>query len=189
MFSALTQLLATQPPRRAEESDTRQALQHHDPDYHKRRKNKDKTAPHIDEDGNIIISVEALSEFLQKIIKSAPRPETEEGTPDIENIPETQPVPTPQASTTQSANAAHAASAYASMQNAQKKDTILLETTDSAPSGPELDLTAADTRAIHALLEDLKTLAQNDIHHLQIERAESFLQSLKNAVNKAKTQI
>ena len=69
-----------------------------------------------------------------------------------------------------------------------EKSTVLLETTDQA-GGPPLDLSAADIRTIHTLIEDLKNLNDAGVEILHIERAASFLESLVTAVNKIKTTL
>ena len=84
--------------------------------------------------------------------------------------------------------AAQAASAYAHNSHAQDKSKVLFETTDKA-TGPSLDLSAADIRTIHVLIDDLKELEKANIEYLQIERAQTFLQSLVNAVRKARAYL
>ena len=66
---------------------------------------------------------------------------------------------------------------------------MLLETTDHAAGGPELDLSAADTRAIATMIEDLKLLTAAGITQLRIQREDTFLQSLTDAVSNAKGRM
>lgn len=195
MFSALGSIFSIK-PRQAEQTDTRQALQRHDPDYEQNRKKKESSPDQDLNDDGASVSVEALRIFLENFVRNGAEDEKNHAAPAEEDtFPEPQDYKIQQNMDLQEADrnetkpgqAAMVASVYES--TAQTKDnTTLFETTDQA-QGPALDLQAADIRTIHILIEDLKTLAQENIEYLHIERAETFLDSLVNAVHKAKTHI
>ncbi|MCB1720297.1 MAG: hypothetical protein KDI11_00910 [Alphaproteobacteria bacterium] len=190
MFSELSKILPIK-PRQAEHADTRQDIQRHDPDYERHHSKKDQTEEQELYETGATVAVEALQHFLEEFLRNNPE---EKGQPG-------QKKETPPFSETQKQNAAlppsppshanptaRAASAYQTMAAANEKSTVLLETTDQA-GGPPLDLSAADIRTIHTLIEDLKTLNDAGIEILHIERAASFLESLVTAVNKIKTTL
>lgn len=177
MFNALGQIFSPPPLRHAEHSDTRQEIQRHDPEFERRRKKQNPQASDEQTETVPIVSVEALLAFLQAFVKKN-QPVGIIG----ENANSTPQTPT-------AAPASYAASAYQNTARAQQKNTILLETTDSAAQGPEMNLSAADIRLILRLIEDLKLLKAAEIEQLELGRAATFLQSLQDAVNTAKTYI
>lgn len=189
MFSALGSIFSTK-PRQAEHADTREEIQRHDPDFERGRK---KNAPDQEKDthqDNATVSITALKTFLENFIKDTSQDqahkqsESSPQTADNQYQPSEIQTPTTQASST----AAKAASAYETMAKTKEKSQILLETTDQA-TGPTLDLKAADIRTIHKLIENLEILTTANIEYLHIERAETFLSSLENAVNKIKATL
>lgn len=198
MFSTLGGIFKGQPPRQAEQTDTRQAIQRHDPDQPRRNK-KDKDRSEEDDTMNgATVAVIALREFLENFVKST-APTDSENTQTKNKSPEpldykiqTEILLGDEQSrqTDQSAKAAAAASAYqTTAQAAGPRSHILLETTDDHAGGPEFDLSAADVRTINALIADLKTLGEAGYEFIHIQRAETFLQSLVNAVEAAKASL
>ncbi len=196
MFYAIGNIFGAQ-PRTAEHTDTRQALQHHDPEYQRRQKKQNRKNDDQHEDLNdTVVSVEALQIFLQKFLKTAEdrrqqskdfngkdrrQSNREEERPEF--TPRQEEMPLMDDTRQKSAQAARAAYAYQSMQRPQQREKVLLETTDQG-QGPEFDLSAADIRAIYGLLEDIKILTEKNIDYLHIETADTFLNSLTNAVGK-----
>ena len=191
MFFELSKILPLK-PRHAEQTDTRQGIQRHDPDHERKRGKKQQTEePEFNETG-AIVAVEALRIFLEEFLQGkleeseaagqedAPNPEDEP-----QNLEEKETSQPPQQQTNP---AAIAASAYEATAHAGEKTDILLETTDQA-GGPPLDLSAADIRTIHALIEDLDTLIKAGVETLHIERADTFLESLKAAIGKIKAML
>lgn len=189
MFSALSAILPLR-PKQAEQSDTRQEILRHDPDYERHRKKKEPDPLEAFEEGGVVLSVAALEEFLVNFMRGTLEHPPEENEASAVPSPEisTAAPPPPSEQPAATGAAAQAASAYQNMAGAGNRKQILLETTDKA-SGPPLELSAGDARAIHGLIEDLKILAAAGIQYLQIERAESFVQSLSDAVNKAKSDL
>jgi hypothetical protein len=191
MFNALGNIFSIK-PRQAEQTDTRQGIQRHDPDYERPRKEKPPEKENDFTQDGATVSVKALRIFLENFIKNgaeenAPGAKTQNPAPQDPAI-QTETNPAINEKQAKSSPAAYAASSYQNTAQANEKSAILLETTDAA-GGPPLDLSAADIRAIHALIEDLKILNAANIEYLRIERAASFLESLRNAVNKVKASL
>ena len=188
MFSELSKILPIK-PRQAEHADTRQDIQRHDPDYERRHSKKDGPEEQEPYETGATVAVEALQHFLEEFLRNNSE-EKEQPGPKKETppLPETQKQNTALPPSPQANPAARAASAYQTMAIATEKSTVLLETTDQA-GGPPLDLSAADIRTIHTLIEDLKNLNDAGVEILHIERAASFLESLVTAVNKIKTTL
>jgi len=199
MFNAIIGNIFSTAPRQAEHTDTRQGIQRHDPDYERPRKDKNpKEEDDFTQDG-AIVSVSALLVFLENFIKNGADENVQRSTksdnlnPTVQSTALDFKIQTEldlgkNENKTKSGAAAYAASSYQNAAHTNEKSAVLLETTDTA-GGPSLDLSAADIRTIHALIEDLKTLNAANIEYLKIERAASFLESLINAVNKIKTTI
>ncbi len=200
MFNALGNIFSIK-PRQAEHTDTRQGIQRHDPEFERRRRSKESQEESDFTQDNATVSVEALRLFLENFVKNANEDGSEHVTPTTDSFMEEEPkdpldfkIQTEMTlgdnarADKQSSTAAHAASRYQNTAETTEKNTVLLETTDSA-EGPPLDLSAADIRTIHILIDDLKSLSEAKIEYLNIERANSFLESLINAVNKVKTTL
>lgn len=195
MFSALGNIF-TPKPRHTQQSDTRQEIHRHDPEFERRQRKKDKKHEDALDQNGATVSVAALTEFLVDFVKTAGEKDTKPL-----NTTSTSPAPNDLARAEQnqikpqknsvktSGTAAKAASAYQSVAASNAKSSILIETTDQQAQGPSLDLDAADIRVIYGLIEDLKELAKANIEYLHIEPAETFLASLVNAVKASKASI
>lgn len=184
----------TREPRQAEHTDTRQAIQRHDPDYERpSQQQNEETAEEFGEDF-AHVSVDALSIFLKNFVKEQTSADTQQTahqqplTSEPEADTETFTQPDGESNAVSNPAAARAANAYQSMSQAHKQEEVLIETTDAA-QGPSLDLSAEDVRSISVLIDDLEELKKARIETLKIERAESFLQSLRNAVTIAKSRL
>lgn len=181
----------TREPRQAEQTDTRQAIQRHDPDFERpSQQQREDTAEEFGEDV-AFVSVEALSIFLKNFIKEQTEQDVREQPLAETSAAEDAAMPSPSpANTPRETNsaAAHAASAYQTTSQVQKQEKVLIETTD-AVQGPSFDLSSEDVRAINVLLDDLKDLQNARIETLRIERATSFLSSLQTAVALAKATL
>ena len=196
MFSALGNIFSAK-PRQAEHTDTRQAIQRHDPDFERRRKKKEQSPEEALGQDNALVSVSALREFLENFVKNSPEntQQTQKTQASAEpkeamdyNIQTEMPLDAQPQSSQKSAQAAQAASAYQNRAQSNEKSKVLLETTDQS-EGPALDLSSADIRVIYTLIEDLKLLREFNIEYLRIERAATFLDSLVTAVNAAKSGL
>lgn len=178
----------TREPRQAEQTDTRQAIQRHDPEFERpSQQQREDAAEEFGED-SAFVSVDALSIFLKNFVKEQTA-HAEQGAheqPLVDTPAETQ-TPT-SGEAPQNIAAAQAASAYQTTSQVQKHENVLIETTDAA-QGPSFDLSSEDVRAINILLDDLNDLKNARIETLKIERASSFLESLKASVAKAKATL
>lgn len=202
MFTGIQNLFTPALPRQAEETDTHQYIQRHDPDQQRRRGRKGaEEDDSLNADGSITIAVEALRIFLEKTLQSADKNgPLQEGFAGVNQKREAEDYKIQQEMdlgmqsanppSQTSAQAAHAASLYQAVSSGPKKrENILLETTDTASNGPEIDLSLADIRSIRRILEDIKVLSRHNIEYLHIYQAASFLESLENAISEAKAVI
>jgi hypothetical protein len=186
MFSALGNILVNK-PRQAETTDTRQGIRRHDPE-HERKKNKkrDSDGPvGFDEDDSAIVSVAALRVFLENFLKSTENAAPAESKKE-ENSSETIPYAQDAAAepARPSGQAAHAAHAYQHSARTGENTYSAADGQASETVAQSLGLSSAEVRTIHTLLEDLKNISDRKIEYLHIERSESFLQSLVEAVKK-----
>ncbi|AGH96880.1 hypothetical protein [Micavibrio aeruginosavorus] len=79
-----------------------------------------------------------------------------------------------------------AAHAY---QNTARQGSHSISISDTAPpppptpTGPKVELSPEDIRTIQRLMNDLETLAKHGVATLTIKKADTFLQSLRTAVD------
>lgn len=192
MFSSIGQIFQVQ-PRQAENSDTRQHIQRHDPDFERKKNKKQEEKEELFPEDGATVSVQALRIFLENFLKSlsegkdkpqsAAQPNNQEqGRFSWDEDEPAQPAQTPRPV---SGQAAHAAGAYQSMARVQQK-TSLLEGGEGINEAPLIKLEASEVRTIHQILEDLKDVEAKKIEYIRIERGESFLKSIAAAVEKIK---
>lgn len=170
--------------RPAEPVDTRQAIRRQE-DPGGRGKQRDRQEDESDDslwEDQTAVSIQSLRYFLTRLVTAdsdAPAAaenielsESAAGNADTGKA-------TPQAQ-----RAAQAAGAYKRAYRATHRDAA--ETMNAAAGpGPEVTLTAAETRTIHKLIEDLGNLADGGTETLTILKSDSFLQSLIEAVRRA----
>ncbi len=173
MFSSLGMikgLLAPQPIQ-PQQSDTHQYINRHDPEFERRKKQKQ------DEDDNkgiaetgLALSISVLRDFLANFLKEVEQSNQGKQT-------------SSQLSTTANNKTgpnAQAANAYAhTAQSGQS--TSLLESVDEENVN-FIMLAGSDVRIIHQLQHDLKILNEAGYETLSIFPAQNFLTSLTNAV-------
>lgn len=183
MYSRLDPIFKSQ-MRQAETLDTHHGIHRHLDDESRRRKDSDDTHnsdPALWEDSTTV-SIEALRAFLKNLLAdSQPDHKTEGPKDSVTKKSDKQPP--------KSGAAARAASAYQRTYSATHYDD-----TEHAPLPVEPDdkntaaikLEPEERRAMHALIDDLKILAEAGHRNLVIEKNTSFLASLIEAVKKAK---
>ena len=184
MFTSLNNILGLNQPRHAEQNDTRQEIQRHDPDYERRRRKKQKAEDDLfaGEDG-ATVSVEALTLFLNKFLKEL-SDKPKQGF-NATSLPEKEDIQSPKDNQRLSSGpAAQAANAYAHMAKSNQQKSILGDINES--NADLISLDGSEVRIIHGLLKDLKLLSEKNVEYIHIERASSFLQSLVNAVETVK---
>jgi hypothetical protein len=158
----------------------------HDEDRGQGRK-KDDRKEESDEfsfDDDAHVSVSALYIFLRDLLIQAgtavPTPQQPQTTTPAAPPPEAPP-PTPVAQ--QASMAAHA------YQNTARQGSHSISISDTAPpppptaTGPKVELSPDEVRTIQRLMNDLETLAGRGIATLTIKKADTFLQSLRAAVD------
>ena len=185
MFSNIGKI-AGRPTRHAEETDTRQHIQRHDPDQ--RRRSEDETEetkdPFTHED-SAIVTISTLRLFLENFLKSLePKPQETKAQDTKVATPSPQVPPAAADSPPKDNPAAQAAHAYQSASRTRAASTHPTPQMNEAEAKALLG--AEDVRTIHTLIEDVKSLEQRGVEFLKIEKGESFLHSLSAAVKALK---
>lgn len=166
--------------RHAEESDSRQNLPH-EVNKDGRRKNDGETDNHVElwEDSTGV-SVVALRAFLINFLSGTTKQTGLAHQPDAADSAAAPSRPAANTAT------ARAAGAYQSTADKLEPHHTTPPAVPSAAPRTDADLVAgADIRLMHGLIADLETLEQAGVEMLTLNPAESFLQSLKNAVDTA----
>ena len=182
MFSQLGPLFKTQ-FREAEPNDTRQHIPHDERDKG-RKKREEETTPEPKSDlweDNTSVSVAALRAFLIDFIKTIPEAKDiafVEPTPAEQNKrPREKKRPT----STHNAKAVRAYQTMAEHANAPTKKEQPIERNND-PTADKIE--SEELRDIYNLIQDLEILQNRGLQNLNIEKADSFVLSLKNAVSK-----
>lgn len=195
MFSRLDPYFKTQ-MRQTENTDTRQAIRREEKqDSKKKDAHKDQSLDNSLWEDSSGVSVEALEAFLSQFLKdSGENPNNnsqqyQEMSPEREpNISEAPSELPEQSSTTQNApqntHTARALHAYQTMSYRAHPEELLLNAEQNRASlaTPQDGLSAHEIRMIHTLIDNLKTLAENNIHSVTIGQADSFLQGIEKAI-------
>ena len=188
MFSQLGPLFKTT-FRQAESNDTRQAIPHEERDQQRRRRQEEEKEEKTDiwED-NTSVTVEALRAFLINFLKTIPGIE-DNPILNQENTDDALPTRPPESRRPTNTKNAKAVRAYQSM--AEKSTTARpppKPTSDKIEPTADL-LESKELRDIYTLIDDLDVLARKGIQVLHIEKADSFIESLKQAVHSVKSKI
>jgi hypothetical protein len=186
MFSQLGPLFKTT-FRQAESSDARQKIPHEERDNPSKKQNEDHkkdTSSNLWED-NTSVSIEALRAFLINFLTTMP--EAQNATIKARHTKEEElsqrPPESKRPTSTKNARAVRAyqsmaAQSYAAAPPPTPKKSGTVEPTADLLESKEL-------RDIYKLIDDLDILAQKGIVMLNIQKASSFVESLKNAVEKS----
>lgn len=188
MFSNLGPLFKTT-FRLAETSDARLAIPHEERDQ--RRKEEEEEQQQAPEDpwqDNTSVTVTALRTFLINFLKTLP------GGEDIAQMAEsnqTETYQTPSSArpkeTARPTNTRNAKAVRAYQSMAEKSVTVTPDSSSKEETKKRVEPTAdllqsQELRDIYALIQDLDILIQNNVRELEIKKADSFLEALKNAV-------
>ncbi|MCK5285009.1 MAG: hypothetical protein KAJ86_05425 [Alphaproteobacteria bacterium] len=177
MFSALENIFINK-LRQTETTDTRQEIRRHDPEYEQRKHKKKKTKNELfDEQDSTIVSIDSLSIFLKNFLKSL---KTEENQEQHTTNPQVTGNNIPKERQSSEHISRQAAQAYQTTDQSLKRSSAILNSTDETT--PDLGLKASEVRTIHTLIDDLKTLSDQQVEFLRIERSNSFLESITNAI-------
>lgn len=189
MFSQLGPLFRTT-FRQAESNDTRQHIPHEERDQGGRKREGEKK-PETDNDpwvDNTSVGVPALQTFLIDFLKTS---FGEENIAITKSNTEKKPLATrpPEKSRPTSTRNARAVRAYQSMaEKSQNQQPPPQEALKHKERDADL-LQSKELRDIYQLIEDLDFLAANGVINLNIMKADSFIESLKDAVLLAKSKI
>lgn len=181
MFSGLGQILKPV-TRRAEETDTHLYLQKHDPDQNRKKRNQENDKDdYFDIEDRASVSVDALYAFISNMLRNSDSNTTLESTfredqPLYPAMPAQGEAP-PHSNT----KTAQAAGAYAHA----------AETAGSTPYTPsEKDRKdkSEGNEFLYELLEEIEKLKSRNIQEIYIEKADTFQESLINAIMRANEQ-
>ena len=173
MFSRLEPLFKNT-FRKAESTDTRQAIRREDK-KDGRRKNHDKESETADSElwkDSTYVSVEALKAFLSAFLEQQIKDERDEA--------QSQPSSNSQSRQSATTRGYKAAQAYQNM--ADKAAQPVQEKPESRRTDA---VESEDVRIMNKLIDDLNTLSGKGVTDLNIQKEGTFLESLKSAVQKA----
>ncbi|MCB1538699.1 MAG: hypothetical protein H6865_03040 [Rhodospirillales bacterium] len=178
-MSGIDQLPPVPPPgqpRRTENTDTRQDILHHDPEFYKQKKKRDEEAETRDPYEDLAeVSVPALRNFLMSLADRPPPPEPPPAAP-VHEPPHT---PTPQQA---------AASAYQKRAGVTPASSPPPVTTP-APTALDAAAAALDRAEILDLIRDLDRLAAAGIETIALEKGDGFLASIRAGITRARASL
>jgi hypothetical protein len=194
MFSQLGPLFKVY-QRRAETSNTRQNIPHEEhKDYikdkkqnHKGKKTEEKWTD------DTIVSVVALKSFLINFLKTLPEAQDSGFLKNYKDEAAVRPARPPQKIKPTNTHNAKAVRAYQTMATHSKSNSS--DKKDDAQNKHIEKTTASNTleskelRDIHQLITDLDYLQSKNITHLNIMKADSFINGMKEAVELEKSKI
>lgn len=184
MFTSINNILGIQ-PRHAEQNDTRQDIQRHDPEYERRKRKKKESSDDLFEgEDSATLSVSALQAFLNNFLKELSEKTPQKSFNATSAQEETKDQEPQEAAKPVTGQAAYAANAYQHMAESRQETSMLGDVNEN--NADLISLDAAEIRTIHTLLDDLKLLSEKNIEYIKIQRATSFLQSIGNAVETVK---
>lgn len=189
MFSQLGPLFKTT-FRQAESNDTRQSIPHEERDEQRRRHEETEKEDKKDMwEDDTSVTIPALRTFLMNFLKTMPGMEDMLSQPaEVEKKPLSGRPPEPTRPT--NTRNAKAVRAYQSMAE-KATPSAPLETAqpDKRPEPTADLLQSKELRDIYALIDDLELLDRRGIKLLHIRKADSFIESLKQAVVLEKSKI
>lgn len=192
VFSQLGPLFKTT-LRQAEHADTRLQIRREEKENPGKRQDQEETAEDTSAlwEDSTEVTVGALRTFLVEFLKSRGDAAPEPQHTNTENVSIMSGL-TPESRAPATHVAAQAVKAYSSMQ-AQNYGPPPVVAAPPEPQAEEIDLVsllaADELRTIHVLISELDTLAARGVQTLTIEKADSFLQALVEAVRVEKAKI
>ena len=192
MFSSLGPLFKTQ-FRQAESNDTRQSIPHQERDNHRRNNAEDEQTASPEEawTDDTTVSIFALRSFLIDFLKTIPGGEDSSLIAQVQEktTPPTRPKEKIRPTNTHNAKAVRAYQTMAS-HSVEDKTQATPEDIDKKRPEPSADqLESQELRDIHNLILDLEFLEKKGLAHLNILKASSFVEGMKQAVLLAKSKI
>lgn len=188
MFSNLGPLFKTT-FRQAETSDARLAIPHEERDQRRHKEEEEQQQAKEDPwQDNTSVTVTALRAFLITFLKTLPGGEDiaqmaeSQELEQIQKVPSVRPKETTRPTNTRNARAVRAYQSIAEKAPIAAPDSIK-KREDKKRVEPTADLLQSqELRDIYALIQDLDILIRNNVRELEIKKADSFLEALKNAV-------
>jgi len=169
--------------RQAEDTDTRQGIRRDDKKNGKKKNQqneKDRPSANLWEDSTDV-SVSALKAFLENFLNAMPDSSEDNRTDKVDT-----PVsPAPEPLQPKTTIAARAVKAYGSMSEKTAPVSMPERTEHRDIPGVESE----DVRTMYKLIDDLEMLESKGLKILNIQRADTFLNSLVQAVHKAKSKL
>ena len=172
--------------RTTEHADSWLGIRHDDDRGHGKKKDEHKDeSDEFSFDDDAHVSVSALYVFLRDLLIQAGTavPTPPQTTPAAMPATPAPDAPPPTQVAQQASMAAHA------YQNTARQGSPSISISDTAPppppapNGPKVELSPDEIRTIQRLMSDLETLAGRGISTLTIKKADTFLQSLRAAVD------
>lgn len=186
MFSQLGPLFKTT-FRQAESNDTRQKIPHEERDNHAKKQNDEEnkeTSSNLWED-NTSVSIEALRAFLINFLSTMPEAQQSTNTKQIKDKKfSKRPPESKRPTNTKNAKAVRAYQSMAAQSRTTSPPPNPPETTNRVEPTADL-LESKELRDIYKLIDNLDILSGKNITMLNIQKADTFVESLKNAVEKA----
>jgi hypothetical protein len=176
MLDRIEQFKQSFKPRKAEENDTRQDIQRHDPEFHKKKKDDGEHGFKDPYEDLTDVSVVALITFLEGLLNKK-NAKQDSHTPQYEDISQEYRPPVDK-------QHAQAMNAYQSRSSNTSKHPIKsIEATDNAPT-TAIDKAAAsiEDTTIKSTIRDLQNLLSRNIDHIALERGDGFIESIQNAI-------
>ncbi|NBX66747.1 MAG: hypothetical protein EBQ96_07115 [Proteobacteria bacterium] len=176
-----TPFVASRDPRKTEDTDTRQALQRHDPEFHKKKKDEKEEGGFKDPYEDLTdVSVAALRNFLLGLLDRLPQAEDTQNT-----------VAAPQQETRPAANpkAAAAINAYqtGASRGASGPAPAPIQQPKSQTSALDTAASNLDRATLLELIRDLDRLAAEGVNAISLEKgAGGFLENIRMAVTRAR---
>ncbi len=170
--------------RQAEPNDTRQHIPHEEKEDPQRKKDNQPKAQSNNDfwEDNTSVSVDALRVFLIDFIKTIPEAKDMEFVTNKEQIQNKRPHEKSRPKNTHNAKAVRA---YQTMAEHAAPPPPLDEGETHNNNDPTADkIQSQELRDIYTLIQDLEFLSKRGVQNLNIEKAQSFVESLKNAVAK-----
>jgi hypothetical protein len=169
--------------RNVEKNDTRQAIQRHDPDFHKKQKNDDEQVEARDPYEDLTnVSVTALIDFLENLINTKSKFENQP-VPDDEN---NKPIVKSETQNPEDKYRAKAVNAYQtrvqSTSNSSSSSMYGANTLNVPETAIDKATVNLDTVEIMKTLRGLHDLQNKGVLTISLSRGDGFLQTIQNAV-------
>lgn len=166
--------------RKTETTDTRQAIQRHDPDFYKKKRDKGEEGGFKDPYEDLTnVSINALIAFLEGLLDKI-QPEHGRIRADFAepNQPQNRPPASPQAAAAMNAYQTRAGTSQSQQDMPPGSDD------NTAPTALDNAIAALDPNLLKSTIRDLRGLNARGIHEIGLERGDGFLESILLSIKK-----